>query len=65
MDLWIIFLTGLTVGGLTCVVVQGGLLASVIASNNGKDHVFPTLSFLVAKFISHIILGFLRFWLLL
>ena len=59
MDLWIIFLTGLTVGGLTCVVVQGGLLASVIASNNGKDHVFPTLSFLVAKFISHIILGFL------
>ena len=31
MDLWLIFLTGLTVGGLTCLAVQGGLLASVIA----------------------------------
>ena len=32
MDLWVIFLTGLTVGGLTCLAVQGGLLASVITS---------------------------------
>lgn len=29
MGLWIIFLTGLTVGGLTYLAVQGGLLASV------------------------------------
>jgi sulfite exporter TauE/SafE len=31
MDLWVIFITGLTVGGLTCLAVQGGLLASIIA----------------------------------
>jgi uncharacterized protein len=30
MDLWVIFLTGLTTGGLTCLAVQGGLLATAI-----------------------------------
>jgi uncharacterized protein len=30
MNLWIIFLTGLTTGGLTCLAVQGGLLATAI-----------------------------------
>lgn len=68
MDLWIIFLTGLTVGGLTCLAVQGGLLASVIASReedeiekgiNKRNPVFPTLAFLSAKLISYTILGFL------
>ena len=32
MDLWVVFITGLTVGGLTCLAVQGGLLASIIAA---------------------------------
>ncbi len=32
MNLWVIFITGLTVGGLTCLAVQGGLLASIIAA---------------------------------
>ena len=32
MNYWLIFLTGLTTGGLSCLAVQGGLLASVIAS---------------------------------
>lgn len=36
MNLLIIFLTGLTTGGLSCLAVQGGLLASVIA--NQKEH---------------------------
>ncbi len=30
MDLWLIFLAGLTTGGLTCLAVQGGLLATAI-----------------------------------
>ncbi len=68
MDLWLIFLTGLTVGGLTCLAVQGGLLASVIAAKeeeevekgiNTKNTVFPTLSFLAAKLVSYTVLGFL------
>lgn len=36
MNLWVIFLTGLTVGGLTCLAVQGGLLASVIAAKESE-----------------------------
>lgn len=36
MNYWIIFLTGLTTGGLSCLAVQGGLLTSVIA--NQKDN---------------------------
>ena len=31
LDLGIVFLTGLTTGGLSCLVVQGGLLASSVA----------------------------------
>lgn len=68
MDLWIIFITGLTVGGLTCLVVQGGLLASVIAAReeeevekgiNKKNPFFPTVAFLAAKLIAYTILGFI------
>lgn len=68
MDLWAIFMTGLTVGGLTCLAVQGGLLASTIAAREGDDlktgeegkHAFfPTVAFLAAKFIAYTILGFI------
>lgn len=68
MDLWIIFLTGLTVGGLTCLAVQGGLLASVIAAKeneevekgtNKKNTFFPTTAFLIAKLIAYTVLGFI------
>lgn len=68
MNLWVIFLTGLTVGGLTCLAVQGGLLASVISAReeeeleegvNKKDPIFPTLAFLTTKLIAYTILGFL------
>jgi sulfite exporter TauE/SafE len=31
MNYWLIFITGLTTGGLTCLAVQGGLLATAIA----------------------------------
>jgi sulfite exporter TauE/SafE len=37
MNLLFIFLTGLTTGGLSCLAVQGGLLASVIANQKEKE----------------------------
>jgi len=68
VNLWVILLTGLTVGGLTCLAVQGGLLASVIAAReeeeiqegiNKRNTVFPTLAFLFAKLIAYTALGFI------
>ncbi len=66
INLWVIFLTGLTVGGLTCLAVQGGLLASVIAareeeaSSNTKKHaIYATVVFLISKFIAYSVLGFI------
>jgi sulfite exporter TauE/SafE len=68
MNLWVIFLTGLTVGGLTCLAVQGGLLASVIAARekeeikkgiNRRNIAFPTLAFLGAKLVAYTLFGFL------
>lgn len=66
MDLWVIFLTGLTVGGVTCMAVQGGLLASTIAAREEEDiragikhkhTIWPTVAFLATKFIAYVILG--------
>lgn len=77
MNLWAIFLTGLFVGGLSCLAVQGGLLAATIAQreeeklkeeliNSKKKNLFtsslPILSFLGAKLIAYTILGFLLGW---
>lgn len=68
VNLWVVLLTGLTVGGLTCLAVQGGLLASVIAAHeeeeiqegvNKKSTVFPTLAFLFSKLIAYAALGFI------
>lgn len=68
MDLWLIFLTGLTVGGLTCLAVQGGLLASTIAAREEQDfeegsgrkhNIWPVLAFLSTKFAAYVILGFI------
>lgn len=68
MNLWLIFLTGLTVGGLTCLAVQGGLLASVLAEREqenrsgkgtAKHAVYATSAFLISKYIAYIALGFL------
>ena len=66
MNFWVIFLTGLTVGGLTCLAVQGGLLASVIASRedearkDARRHaITATAAFLIFKLIGYTALGFL------
>lgn len=38
MNLFVIFLTGLTTGGLSCLAMQGGLLTSVIANQKDQEH---------------------------
>lgn len=58
MSLGLIFLTGLTTGGLSCLAVQGGLLASVIA-NQKKEGKLAVGAFLGAKLLAHTILGWL------
>ncbi len=75
MNLWVIFLTGLTTGGLSCLAVQGGLLTSIIANQKEQERTktsknfslksfddldwMPVGMFLLAKLIAHVILGFL------
>lgn len=63
-----IFLTGLLTGGLSCMAVQGGLLAATLAQReeeklkNGLKtggNALPILSFLIAKLIAYTALGFL------
>ena len=70
MNLFTIFLTGLITGGLTCMAVQGGLLAATLAQkeeerlkeNLKKDNALPILSFLVAKLIAYTLFGFFLGW---
>lgn len=67
------FITGLTTGGLSCLAVQGGLLASSLAAQleedirgqkNSRPRVAePILWFLLAKVIAYTLLGFLLGWL--
>lgn len=68
MDLWLIFLIGLTVGGLTCLAVQGGLLSATIAAREKEDveerdrrkySAWPVLAFLTTKLIVYTVLGFI------
>ena len=74
MDLVVAFITGLTTGGLGCLAVQSGLLASTLAyqleqdmlaqssgvTSKFKPHIAqPIFLFLVAKLVAYTILGFL------
>lgn len=75
MDLGLIFLTGLTVGGLSCLAVQGGLLSATIAAREEEDteegderssstskrkfSVLPVLAFLTTKLVAYTVLGFI------
>lgn len=68
MDLGAVFLTGLFTGGLTCLAVQGGLLATTIAQREeeklkektkNSGNALPIITFLIAKVIAYTILGFL------
>lgn len=71
MNLWVIFTIGLFAGALTCLAVQGGLLATSIAQREEeklKDktkksgNALPILSFLIAKLGAYTILGLLLGW---
>jgi len=72
LSLWVAFITGLTTGGLSCMAVQGGLLASSLASQIEKEigtqgekskqkptpHIaLPIALFLIAKLIAYTLLG--------
>jgi len=75
MNYLTIFLTGLTTGGLSCLAMQGGLLAAAITNQKDQelDHPtsrsqaasfdkldwLPVTFFLIGKLISHTILGLL------
>ena len=57
-SIWLAFLTGLTTGGISCLAVQGGLLAS--SSTQGQRVGYQSVGmFLLAKLVGHILLGFL------
>ena len=65
MDITTIFITGLFSGGMSCLAVQGGLLASSIAQRESdalkddalKGHALPILSFLITRLIAYTLLG--------
>lgn len=65
--LWIAFLTGLTTGGISCLAVQGGLLATAITEPNQLPGVVGKPAsrwlqvgmFVVAKLLAYTLLGFL------
>lgn len=66
-NLWIIFLTGLITGGISCMAVQGGLLASIIATRQPKDHTWKktlgiVIVFLIGKILAYTVLGFILGW---
>lgn len=65
-SLWLVFLTGLTAGGLSCLAVQGGLLATTVArreqlvlqeKSQSTGHATPILLFLAAKLVAYTLLG--------
>ncbi|MEK7605440.1 MAG: sulfite exporter TauE/SafE family protein [Patescibacteria group bacterium] len=67
-----VFLTGLLTGGLTCLAVQGGLLAATLAQREeqklkektvSSGNAIPILSFLLSKLLAYTILGMLLGWL--
>lgn len=70
-NLLAIFVTGLITGGLTCLAVQGGLLASTISAREQErlkegvqqGNAKPILYFIAAKLVAYTLLGFLLGWL--
>jgi sulfite exporter TauE/SafE len=65
-SLWLVFITGLTAGGLSCFAVQGGLLATTMAQRalsrletqvNSQGPLLPILLFLGTKLLAYTLLG--------
>ncbi len=71
MDIWIALLTGLTTGGLSCMAVQGGLLAGSLANQIENDMklqerkgfkpqlALPIVLFLISKLVIYTLAGFI------
>jgi sulfite exporter TauE/SafE len=75
MNLWLIFITGLTSGGVSCLAMQGGLLAGMVANQKkselknassqagrftlDKNDWLPVTLFLVSKVFIHVVFGFM------
>jgi sulfite exporter TauE/SafE len=66
-----VFLTGLVTGGLTCLAVQGGLLASALAAQEEEKiknksvktgSATPIVSFLASKLVAYTAVGGLLGW---
>lgn len=55
--LWLAFITGLTTGGISCLAVQGGLLASAVTEE--KNRGFSVAVFVIFKLLGYTLLGFL------
>lgn len=58
----IAFITGLTTGGLSCLAVQGGLLATALSPQTAAPKAIkaaPILLFLAAKLVAYTLLGLL------
>lgn len=54
------FVTGLTSGGISCMAVQGGLLASALTNQNENTPKYiPVSTFLMSKLVAYTILGLL------
>ena len=67
-NLWLVFTTGLLAGGVTCMAVQGGLLATAVAANpnpqaTNPNKILGTISFLISKLVAYTILGLILGWL--
>lgn len=61
-QLLIAFITGLTTGGLSCLAVQGGLLATALSPQTTAPKAIkaaPILLFLAAKLVAYTLLGLL------
>jgi len=57
-NIWLAFITGLTSGGVSCLAIQGGLLASSVTdTDNKKANASEVASFLLGKVIIYTILG--------
>jgi len=60
LNYWLIFITGLTTGGLSCLALQGGLLASTLVESQTKSaRVRGIVLFLLSKLIVYTLLGFI------
>jgi sulfite exporter TauE/SafE len=66
IDVVTIFLTGLFAGGISCMVLQGGLFTAAVSGSalreNAQENVRPVIIFLVAKVIAYTALGYFLGW---